>query len=223
MMSMNAQKKYDETAKYYADYNGNKAFYMFRNRIKQAYADSLYFLAKYQDAEKLYREIISDGGNEKYIYLPAVYARLISCLDIQGNKSEKDNFVFDLRQKFPDSTEAKAGDEVKADETPAQGVPDAINPAGTNVAAAATAEMPGKARSGVFYTVQIGAYANKKFAEFDSAKLEKKKYKVFMKSDGKFIKVMVGKFHSKPEADEFARTFSKKEKIKNYLVKQAWE
>jgi tetratricopeptide (TPR) repeat protein len=224
MLSLNAQKKYDETAKLYSDYDGNKSFYMFRNRVKQAYADSLYLTAKYQEAGKLYREIISDSSNEKYIYMPIVYARLISCLDNQGNSSEKDNFLYDLRQKFPDSPEAKAGENIKAPGAAAEQT--AVEPDKTDadrIPPVPVAKKGVAAKSGVFYTIQIGAYANKKFAEFDAGKLKKKKYDVFMKADGKLTKVMVGKFPTKSEAEALAQELTKKGTIKSYLVKQAWE
>jgi tetratricopeptide (TPR) repeat protein len=224
MLSLNAQKKYGDTEKLYADYNSNKNYFMFKNRIKLAYADALYNESKYPDAIIVYRQVIEDGEHEKYIYLPVVYAKIISCFDYTANASEKEKYVYDLKQKFPDSPEAKQGGAIK----PAEDALSGPTPS-TQTAAAATPAVGEKAaavektKGGKFYTVQIGAYANRKFADYDAGKLKKKGYTVFYKAEGKFTKVMVGKLKTKAEADALAQELTKKGLIKSYLVKQAWE
>jgi cell division septation protein DedD len=154
-----------------------------------------------------------------------VYAKIINCYKITGNITEQDKYVYDLKDKYPDSAEAKSGgfvkpvftrEIVKAEPTKAPEKP-----------VAKPTEKPAVpepvVKGGVFYTVQIGAYANKKFAEYDAAKLTKKKYYVFMKTEGKYTKVMVGKVATRVEADKLAYELSMKEKIKNFYVKQGWE
>jgi tetratricopeptide (TPR) repeat protein len=229
MLALNAQKKYGETARYYAEYNSNSNYFMFKNRIKLAYAEALYAQSKYGEAAQFFSQVIADADKEKYIYAPDVYAKIINCYKITGNISEQDKYVYDLKQNYPDSAEAKSGGFVKPVFTQ-----EIVTPEPTMAAVNAPEKTPVKTpvktpaaeptfQGGIFYTVQIGAYANKKFAEFDAAKLAKKKYYVFMKTEGKFTKLMVGKLKTRVEAAKLAYELSKKEKIKNFYVKQAWE
>lgn len=223
MLALNAQKKYTDTERIFADYNSNKNFFLFKNRIKLAYADALYNQQKFLDSIAWYKQVIEEGEREKYIYMPDVYAKISFCYGYIGNSSEKEKYVYDLKEKFPDSPEAKAGGAIKpADDV--LGTP----PGSTPVPTAGQAATPAPAatrltKSGVFYTVQIGAYSNKKFAEYDGGKIAKQKYEVFYKAEGKFTKVMVGRLTTKEEADALAKELAKKKLIKTYLVKQAWE
>jgi cell division septation protein DedD len=229
MLALNAQKKYGETARYYAEYNSNSNYFMFKNRIKLAYAEALYAQEKYAEAAQFFAQVIADADKEKYIYAPDVYAKIINCYKITGNITEQDKYVYDLKDKYPDSAEAKSGGFVKPVFTQ-----EVVTPEPTKAPIKAPTKAPAKPletptpegpkiKGGVFYTVQIGAYANKKFADYDANRLRKKKYYVFMKAEGKFIKVMVGKVATRVEADKLAYELSKKEKIKSFYVKQAWE
>jgi TolA-binding protein len=213
MLSLNAQKKYSETEGFYNRYLSNANYFMFKNRVKLAYAESLYSRAKFTEAIPFFSQVISEINREKYIYAPDVYSKIINCYKNTGNSSEKEKYVYNLKEKYPDSPEAKLGGfllPAAVEETIPE---DNIKP---DTSAAVS-------KSGVFYTVQIGAYTNKKFADYDADKLKKKKYLVFTKQEGKYTKVMVGKTATKEEADELALKLAKQENIKNYLVKQAWE
>ncbi len=219
MLALNAQKKYSDTGRIFADYTSNKNFFLFKNRIKLAYADALYNQQKFLDSIAWYKQVIEDGEREKYIYMPDVYAKIIHCYGYTGNVSEKEKYVYDLKSKFPDSAEAKAGGVIKPAEDVLSSPPNATPEPDSTPEPAATKVT----KSGVFYTVQIGAYTNKKFAEYDGGKITKKKYEVFYKTEGKFTKVMVGKLATKEEGDALAQEMVKKGLIKTYLVKQGWE
>lgn len=221
MLAMNSQKKYGETARYYVQYTSNPNYFMFKNRVKLAYAEALFSQQNYKEAAPLFGQVIAELDREKYIYGPDVYAKIIKCHESLENLTEQDKYVYDLKQIYPDSAEAKSGGFIKPVFTQEIVTPQAektaVKPKDT-----AVVEEPVVA-GGTFYTVQIGAYSNKKFADFDADKLRKKKYYVFMKTEGKYTKVMVGKLATRVEAAKLAYTLSKKEGVKQFLVKQAWE
>jgi tetratricopeptide (TPR) repeat protein len=221
MLALNAQKKYGETARYYTEYSSNSNYFMFKNRIKLAYAEALYGQAKYEESIPFFSQVIAEADREKYIYAPDVYAKIINCYKKTENITEQDKYVYDLKEKYPDSGEAKSGGFVKPVFTQAIIKPDPTKV--LEIALEKTQVEEPTITGGVFYTVQIGAYSNKKFADYDADKLKKKKYYVFMKTEGKYTKVMVGKLATRVEAAKLAYTLSKKEGVKQFLVKQAWE
>jgi TolA-binding protein len=221
MLSLNAQKKYQEAAGKYGEYSANSNYFMFKNRCKLAYAAALIAQGKCSEAIPQLAQVISELDREKYIYGPDVYAKIINCHKNSENIAELDKYIYGLKQKYPDSVEAKSGGFVKPVPTEA---PVKQEPAKAVKQATAEVSVPEPTvEGGKFFTVQIGAYANRKFAEYDAEKLRKKKYYVFMKEDGKFIKVYVGKLATRQEAAKLAYTLSKKEGVKQFLVKQAWE
>jgi TolA-binding protein len=218
MLADNAQKKFGETAGYYAQYVSNTNYFMFKNRIKLAYAEALYAEEKYSEAIPLFSQVIAEVDREKYIYAPDVYVKIMDCYKKTGNVSGQEKYSYDLKEKYPDSAEVKGAIVIKPVSETATAVPEAAR-----TAAAPTAAVEPTMPGGIFYTVQIGAYANKKFADYDAEKLRKKKYYVFMKTEGKYTKVMVGKCKTRVEAAKLAYDLSIKEKIRNFYVKQAWE
>jgi tetratricopeptide (TPR) repeat protein len=199
--------------KAYDEYNA-KGFFTFKNRVNLAYAGYLYESGKYAKALLAYKELIEKTqGKDRNIYMPLVYSNAAKAAGKAGDLQAAEMLESDLKFKYPDSPEAK-GEAAKA--TPGtEGVVTRIKPEKTVVAAP---EAP-KA----FYTVQIGAYSNKRFCDLTAAKLKEKKYEVFVKQDGKFFRLSVGRFATKQEADAFAPGFAKKEKLKSWLVKQGWE
>jgi tetratricopeptide (TPR) repeat protein len=215
MLSLNAQGKFQDLEKIYKEYS-EKVFYLYKNRIKNVYADMKFKNGLCEECVKIYKEILDEKENEKYIYVPQIYQRLVICYDKLGNVNEKSKYEYDLKKFYPNSQEAKnidnAGtEEVKIIEEKKE------SPIYKNQV------KTGDGSKNVFYTIQIGAFSNEKFAQMTVDKLKDKSYDVFTKQDGKFIKVSVGRFNTKEEAEKFVEEFSKKEKITNYLIKQAWE
>jgi cell division protein FtsN len=72
----------------------------------------------------------------------------------------------------------------------------------------------------VLYTVQVGAYKTKSYAESLFKKLIKKGYKAYVIHNGTY-KVQVDRFEKKEEAEKFAQDIEVKEKLK-YFVTMAW-
>ena len=69
----------------------------------------------------------------------------------------------------------------------------------------------------MFYTVQVGAYKRKSYAQILLKKLLKKGYKAFVVKNGTY-KVQVDKFKNKQDAQKLARDIREQEKIKNFVT-----
>jgi len=67
------------------------------------------------------------------------------------------------------------------------------------------------------YTVQVGAYKTKAYAEILLKKLIKKGYNAFM-TDNKIYRVQVEKFKNKEDALNLAQGIERKEKLKNFVT-----
>ncbi len=211
-----AEKNYTLVDKAYAEYLSKKDFFIQKKRIQLAYADSLMERDKYAEAAAMYKELIDKASSDdRYIYLPAVYKRAAEAYEKAGNADSAEILSTDLKLKFPDSDEATG----KAQKPAATAAPSAAATPKADI----IPTVSSTAASKEFYTIQVGAYTNKKFCDYTAKQYENKKYKVYVKKDGKFYRLMVGKFNTKAEADAFAPGFAKKEKLKSYLVKQAWE
>ncbi len=214
LLSLNAQDKSQEIEKSYREYF-EKGFYLYKNRIKNVYADMKFKAGLYEECISIYKDILAEKDNERYIYIPQIYKRLIICYDKIGDVNEKNKYEYDLKQLYPNSQEAKnisaAEEEVKIVEEK------------KDIPVYKNLVKKESVSKNVFYTIQIGAFSNEKFAHQTVDKLKNKNYNVFTKKDGKFIKVFVGRFGTKEEAEQFAGGFLKKEKITNYLIKQAWD
>ncbi|HPD19028.1 MAG TPA: SPOR domain-containing protein [Candidatus Goldiibacteriota bacterium] len=215
LLSLNAQGKFQDVEKIYREYS-EKRFYLYKNRIKNVYADMKFKNGLCEECVNIYKEILDEKENEKYIYLPQIYQRLIICYDKLGDVNEKSKYEYDLKQFYPNSLEAKNTNTTETEEVRIM-EEKKESPAYKN--SVNTKESSKK----VFYTIQIGAFSNEKFAQLTVDKLRDKNYDVFTKQDGNFIKISVGRFNTKEAAEKFAEDFSKKEKITNYLIKQAWE
>ena len=75
-------------------------------------------------------------------------------------------------------------------------------------------------RSAAFYTVQVGAYKTKAYAQNLSNKLVKKGYNAFVTRNNKQIyRVQVEKFKNKEDALKLAELIRKKEKLKNFVAR----
>ena len=73
-------------------------------------------------------------------------------------------------------------------------------------------------KSSVLYTVQVGAYKTKAYAQNLSKKLVGKGYNAFV-IHKKIYKVQIDKFKNKQDAIEFAKHIQKKEKLKNFVAR----
>lgn len=214
ILSLNAQEKFSDLEQLYNKYM-EKGFYQYKNRIKSVYADMKFKKELYEECIKLYKDILAEKENEKYIYIPQIYKRLIICCDKLGDVNEKNKYEYDLKQFYPNSIEAK---NIESKEEEVKIIEDKKDsPVYKNLIKKETGFK------NIFYTIQIGAFSNYKFAQLTVDKLKNKNYNVFTKQDGKFLKVFVGRFKTKDEAERFAKDFSKNEKITSYLIKQAWD
>jgi cell division septation protein DedD len=73
-------------------------------------------------------------------------------------------------------------------------------------------------KSSMLFTVQVGAYKTKAYAENLSKKLVEKGYNAFV-IHKKIYKVQIDKFKNKQDAIEFAKHIQKKEKLKNFVTR----
>ena len=75
-------------------------------------------------------------------------------------------------------------------------------------------------RSAAFYTVQVGAYKTKAYAQSLLSKLAKKGYNAFVTRNNKQIyRVQVDKFKNKEDALKLAQIIRKKEQLKNFVTR----
>jgi len=208
MLSLLAKKKYDDVNDVYSDYNSNGRYFIFKNRVNLAMANAYSEQEKYEQAADMYSRVIKDyTSKEKYIYLPDVYRKLYEIYMKTDRKSEAESVKEKFKTEFPGKGWAGSGGGGKIEEVKEE----SPKPAPTKAAAG---------KSGWYYTVQVGAFSNKKFAGLMHKKLADKGYEVRIKSGGKFHKIQVGRFETKTEADSFAAEFSRKERVNNYLVKK---
>ena len=73
-------------------------------------------------------------------------------------------------------------------------------------------------KSSTLYTVQVGAYKTKAYAQSLLKKLVGKGYNAFV-IHNKIYKVQVDKFKNKQDALELAKHIQKKEKLKNFVTR----
>ncbi|MEI7543108.1 MAG: tetratricopeptide repeat protein [bacterium] len=200
--------------KTYNEYN-TKKFEIFTTRVNMAYAGFVFENGKYDKALALYRGLIEkNNGKDKYVYMPLVYVNAAKAAQKIGETAGADNFIKKLKNKYPQSIEAKSDirltQNIGIEVNQTQGVKN------HDVVDSTFAKQKG------FYTIQIAAYSNKRLCDLTAEKMIGKKYEVFVKKDGKFYKLSVGRFVSKKEAEGFALEFVKKEHLNSYLVKQSW-
>ena len=75
-------------------------------------------------------------------------------------------------------------------------------------------------RSAAFYTVQVGAYKTKAYAQSLWSKLVKKGYNAFVTlTNKKIYRVQVDNFNNKEDAFKLAQLIQKKEKLKNFVTR----
>ncbi len=195
-----ALKNYDEAEKIYKKYMDTKIYYNYKSRMDLAYANVLFAKGKYSEAVDLYESVLDKtNADDKNIYLPFVYEKIIECYKNKNDTKNVIKYEKELNEKFSGSVEL-----LKNKQKPENlSYPSLI---------------VDKEKS--FFTVQIGAYTNKKFADIMYKKLIEKKYEVFFKTEGKFYKIQVGRFSTEKDADDYAKEFIKKEKLKSYLIKK---
>jgi TolA-binding protein len=180
------------------DAYGKKDYSAFRNRVKAVAADSLYTRGKFAEAAAAYRDLIDrTGGRDKNIYMPGIYFKLQDSLTRSGDTKGSDAIFSDLKNKFPKSIEATGSTETAAVITPAKKLPE-----------------------GETYSVQVGAYTNRKFCDYWEKKLKDKNFDTSVKKDGRFFKLSVGKFNTKQEAQKLNDELFAKVKVKGYITKQ---
>lgn len=195
-------KNYDEAEKVYKKYSEAGIYRNYRTRMDLSFANVLFSKGRYNEAAELYRAVIDKTNpDDKNIYLPYVYKQLIECYKKRNDTENIIKYENELKEKFPDSKEIFQENKFSEKGT-------------------ATPVLPVNS-SEEFFTVQIGAYTNKKFADIMYKKLLDKKYTVFLKQEGKFYKIQVGRFKTEKEADDYAKDLIKKEKLQTYLIKKA--
>ena len=200
--------------KTYNEYN-TKKFYIFSTRVNMAYAGFVFENGKYDKALVLYRSLIEkNNGKDKYVYMPLVYVNAAKAAQKIGETAGAYKFMKELKNKYPQSMEAKSDisltQNIGSEANQIQGVKK------HDMADASLTKQKG------FYTIQIAAYSNKRLCDLTAEKMVEKKYEVFVKKDGKFYKLSVGRFTNKKDAESFALDFVKKEHLNSYLVKQSW-
>jgi len=214
MLALYGLKQYQEASSIYNDYKNNKTPGAFKNRMNLAYADVLFNQGNYQDSISGYKEVINSGQNDQNIYIPFVYSKLIAAMKETGDNKSTEGYIKDLVDKYPDSKEAKYYTLNLDTPTPEQATtPEPVE----------TIAVQAGTKSRAFFTVQAGAYTNKKFADLIYNKLLEKKYPVYINKHGRFYAVQVGKFKTQKAAKTYGDDFIKKEKLKAYLIKQETE
>lgn len=200
-----SQKKYDEVEKLYFKYEENKLYNAYKTRMDFVFANCLFEMEKFKEAAEKYVSVIENTeAGDKNIYLPFVYERLIECFKKTRDNENAERYEKELSQRFPGYA-AKSQKE-------------------QNISSIeATKPMISEKPQAGHFTVQIGAYTNKKIADIMFKKLQKKNYSVFMKREGKFIKIQVGRFETEKEAENYAKDFILKEKLNSYLIKEIKE
>lgn len=219
MLSYYAAKRFEDTAKLHSQVANNTNFYSFRPRMDLVQANMLFDTGHFEEAAELYKSVIEKSSEKELnIYMPAVYLKLVLCYRNMTDKEKEEETVKDLKYKFPGSREAKFS---LTPEPTAEPTKEAAKPAATPVKQQAAGEKDWRTTG--FYTVQIGAFTNEKFAKITYEKMKQKKYDTYYRKSGSIIKLQVGKFRTKGEADAFAEKFAKAEKITSYLVKWGTE
>ncbi len=180
------------------DAYGKKGYSAFRNRVKAAAADSLYARGKFAEAATAYRDLIDrTGGKDRNIYMPGIYFKLRDSLNKSGDTKGAEEAFSDLKNKFPKSIEATGSTETAVATAPAQ-----------------------KFAAGETYSVQVGAYTNRKFCDLWEKKLKDKNFDTSVKKEGRFFKLSVGKLATKQEAQKLNEELFAKVKVKGYITKQ---
>jgi TolA-binding protein len=217
------EKDASAVEKAYSEYN-DKKFFTIKDRVNAAYAGYLMSSGNYLKALDLYREVIAKTSDkDKNIYMPLVYKNAAEAAKNTGDTSGAEKLEGDLKLKYPDSPEAKGTSEAAIEGQDA-GESDYVTIKADNKKTVVKRQKTGvKTAPKEFYTIQIGAYSNKKICDLTAAKFQEKKYDVFVKKDGKFYKISLGRYGTKAEAEAAAPQIAKKERLKSYLVKQVWE
>ena len=81
-----------------------------------------------------------------------------------------------------------------------------------------SSENTNKSSTLALFTVQVGAYKKKAYAQSLLKKLLQKGYKAFVVHKGTY-KVQVDKFKNKQDADKLAKQIQEKEKLKNFVAR----
>ena len=145
--------------------------------------------------------------------MPGVYAKIIDSYKNVGKEYEAGQYEKELKEKYPKTKEAEG----KTQDSDIVFVSDP-----TPAPAKIIVEDTGSNEKTYFFTIQIAALTSKKFTDAAVSKYEKKGYDVYVKKSGKFYKIQIGRFETRKEAEKAASALSKKEKIKNYLIKQGY-
>jgi len=213
ILSLDGQGRQEEAKKLYADYNGGKGYYMYKNRIELAYANILFKQAKFGEAVFAYQNVIDKTEDtEKYIYLPDVYQKLAESYRKSGNVEKAKDAQSAFLKRFPAADRAEDSPE-SVTKTGAVTEVDPIT--NTSPAQAVPAENI-QAERVEYFTVQVGAFSLEKNAELEKESLAKKGVKAEVVKDGNFYKLKTGKFRTKAEAESFARGKG----LKNYLARK---
>jgi cell division septation protein DedD len=81
-----------------------------------------------------------------------------------------------------------------------------------------SSENANKSSTLALFTVQVGAYKKKAYAQSLLKKLLQKGYKAFLVHKGTY-KVQVDKFKNKQDAHKLAKQIQEKEKLKNFVAR----
>jgi TolA-binding protein len=200
MLCMYAEKDYDGLDSAFAAF-WKKGYLKFKMRAQALYADSLYARGNYAQAAKIYSDITaSTAENSAGIYMPEVYFKFSDSLKKSGDEKGAAGVFSELKEKFPASPEAKGGAQAAVDAAAAEPEPEKALPAGN-------------------YSVQVGAYTNRRFCDMWEKKLNGANYETYVKKDGKFFKLSVGSFATKEGAQMMKEELKAKQNMGGFIVK----
>ncbi len=219
MLSLNAMKNYADAGLLYKEFSIDKKLKTYTNRVLLAYADSLAGKNDDAAAAKAYVEVLTNyTQKEETIYIPSVYKKAITVFLKVPDKAEADKYTAELKEKYPESAEAKG--------YVLETVPTVTTTLEKPVVVSKTTDAPATVTEAVknteakWFRVQIGAYSHEKWAKEAVKKFEKKGVKAILITEGNMLKVLVGEFETKLQAEKYAKEIENKEGIKKVMIKQ---
>ena len=203
--------KYQEASKIKDPF---KAVESYRQIIKESpkspYADSslfrigmLYYLLG--DFEKTvdHFELIFKKGTKSKMFIKTCYW-LKYCYGNLGDSTkvkEMENILLKLAVEKEEKKESETGKEENSK--------DLANKKEDNMEKTMTESETTEKKAG-FYTIQIGAYEDKKWLEYFLAKLEENNVEYFVKEDGSYSKIYSGKFENRSEVEKYLEALKNK-------------
>lgn len=202
--------KYQEASKIKDPF---KAVEIYRQIIKESsespYADSslfkigmLYYLLG--DFEKTidHFELIFKKGTKSKMFIKTCYW-LKYCYGNAGD-STKAKKMEDILLKLVVKEENKKSETSKKEISENYADKEEDNIKNTNIESETTEKKEG------YYTIQIGAYEDKKWLEYFLTKLRENNVEYFVKEDGSYSKIYSGKFENRSEVEKYLEALKNK-------------